>query len=177
MEQFVLIIIALINYRRLRPDILDDFDQPINNSYLADLDTLIRGNSPGNSGRIAEYIVLALVKVFQSFGDKFEGISSFAQQVFVREPPLLHFFAGFSDQYMRRRIKGQNHDTARKALPYIVVPETVQQDNDPDWVIVPHLEERLVQKLYLQNLYSDSILPAVEIKYMPVVVRCPAYLC
>jgi hypothetical protein len=45
---------ALMNYRRLLPDLLDDSYHPINSSYLADLDALFRGDSLRNSGRVAE---------------------------------------------------------------------------------------------------------------------------
>jgi hypothetical protein len=42
--------VALMGHRRLLPDLSDDYDQPINDSYLDDLDALLSGRSLGNSG-------------------------------------------------------------------------------------------------------------------------------
>ena len=68
-EQLALIRAALMNYRRLLPDLADQSDQAIKGSYLADLDALLRGHSPGSSRRVLEEMVFVLVRVLSSLVD------------------------------------------------------------------------------------------------------------
>jgi len=82
-EQLTLTIAALMNYRRLLPDFLDDLDQPIKGSYLADLDTLLYGHSLGNSGTVWEQMAFALVRVLRSFMHQFEDLITFLETVLV----------------------------------------------------------------------------------------------
>jgi hypothetical protein len=98
-EQLALIMAALMSYRRLLPDLSDNSDRPIRGSYLADLDALLDGYSLGNSGIVAERMVFSLVRVFRSSGNQFEELTTFLETVLNREPPLLHVFDGFCDQY------------------------------------------------------------------------------
>ena len=97
----------------------------------------------------------------------------FVETALDRACPLLQVTEAFSDQYLQRRIEGQDHKSAIKALPSI-------KDTDGDCVVVQHLARLLLQDVrledYSQTLYGDGMLPAVEIKYMPGVVRCPACL-
>ena len=183
-EQFVLRMVALMNYRRLRPDFADHLDPIFNGSYLADLDTLFRGQSPGNSGRTVERMVCALVRVFKSLGDKFEDLVVFVETALNRVHPLLHCFDGFSDHYLQRRIEGQGHRSAMTALPSIKILEAeqlpeVEQDSDLDWDIVPRQSGSVFRKLRLQDYsrwpYVDSAMPAVDIKYVPAVLSCSLY--
>jgi hypothetical protein len=178
-EQLALTMAALMNYRRLLPDLSDHFDQPINGSYLADLDTLFHGHSLGNSGRVAEQMVFALVRVLHSFVDQFKDLITFLETALGRERPLLHLFDGFSDQYLRRRIGSQDHKTARVELSRIKMPE-LRGDDDPDWVTVTHPEKLLLQELHiqdhLQGPYGDCTLPVVDIEYVPAMLHLPACL-
>ena len=114
---------------------MEDSDQPIKDSYLADPDALLDGHPLGNSGIVGEQMVFALVRVLRSFVDQFEDLIAFLETAFKRRPLLLHVFDGFSDQYLRRRINGQSHKTAIAELSHFKMPE-LRGDDDPDWVTV-----------------------------------------
>ena len=161
-EQLTLTMTALMTYRRLHPDVLDHSHKPINGSYLADLDALFRGYPLGNSGRVAQQMGFALIRVLQSFVDQYGDITTFLETKLDRERPLLHVFDGFSDQYLLRRISGQSHEAARVDLSHIKMPE-LRGDDDQDWVIVTHPELP----------YSDCTLPAVKTEYVPIVLHVP----
>lgn len=90
---------AVMSYRRLLPDLSDDSDRPIRGSYLADLDALLNGHPLGNSGIVAERMIFSLIRVFRCSGNQFEELTTFLEAVLDREPPLLHVFNGFCDQY------------------------------------------------------------------------------
>ncbi|KAL9025485.1 MAG: hypothetical protein Q9180_007660 [Flavoplaca navasiana] len=125
-KQLALIMAALMNYRRLLPDLADQSDQPIKGSYLADLNALLRGDSLGNSRRVLEEMVFVLVRVLSSFVDQFNDLITFFETVLDQEPPLSHAFDGFSHQYLRRRIDGSpngSHKTAIAELSCIKIPE------------------------------------------------------
>lgn len=177
-EQLALTMAALMNYRRLIPDLSDHSDQPIKSIYLADLDALVHGDPPGNSGRVVERMVFALVRVLYSFVDQFKDLITFLETALDRAPPLLHVFDGFSDQYLRRRINGQPHKAAIAELSSIKMPEP-RGDDDADWVNVTHPEEFSLLGLRVQDHsqmpYSDCTLPIVVAEYVPAVLRLPAY--
>jgi hypothetical protein len=154
-EQLALTIAALMSYRRLLPDRLDDSDKPIKGSYLADLDGLLDGHLLGNSGTVGERMVFSLIRVLRSFVGQFENLIMFLDTVLDREPPLLHAFDGFSDQYLSRRISGQPHETAMVELSHFGMPEP-RGDDDSDWVTVTR--------------------PAVKTEYVPATIHFPACL-
>jgi hypothetical protein len=133
-EQLALNMAALMNYRRLCPDFSDDTDQPITGSYLVDLDTLFHGHSLGNSGRVAEQIVFAFIRVLRCM-DQYENLVLFLETVLDRKPPLLHFLDGLADQYLRRKIHGQTHKTAfetvTEEVSHLKMPE-LRRDTDSD---------------------------------------------
>ncbi len=87
---------------------------------------------------------------------------------------MLHAFDGFSDQYwsrrIKRKIKGQSHETAMAELSDLKMPE-VREDDHPDWVTVRHLE------LSLQDCsrqpYSETSLPAMCREYVPAALHLP----
>ena len=139
-EQLALIMAALMNYRRLFPDVLDHCDQLINDSYLADLDAHFRGCLLGNSGRVAERMVFALLWVLYIFASQHEVLITFLETALDRERPLLHLFDGFSDHYLRLRIKYQCHNTAKAELSGVKMPK-LGGDDDPDWVNIIHPKE------------------------------------
>lgn len=105
-EQLALIMAALMICRRLLHDFLDHSDQPIKGSYLANLDTLLRGESLGNNGRVAEQMVLSLVRELYFFGDQFKDLIAFLETALDRERSPLHVFDGFNDRYLRLRMEG-----------------------------------------------------------------------
>jgi len=178
-EQLALTIAALMNYRRLLPDFLDDSDQPIKGSYLADLDALLNGHSLGNSGTVWEQMAFALVRVLRSFMHQFEDLVTFLETVLDRKPSSLHVFDGFSDQYLCRMINGQNHEIATVELSYFKAPE-LRGDDDPDWITVTHSEELSLQELHIQDQSSrpcsDRISPALKTEYVTAVLNLSACL-
>ena len=139
-EQLALTMAALMNYRRLFPDVLDCFDQPISGSFLADLDAHFRGCLLGNSGRVVEQMVFALLRVLYPLASKYEGLITFLETTLDRERPPLHLFDGFTDHYFRLRISYRSHKTARLELSGVKVPE-LGGDDDLDWVNITQPEE------------------------------------
>lgn len=101
MEQLALSTAALMSYRRLLPDLLDDSGQPIKGSSLVDLDALLNGHLLGNSTRVVEKMVFELVRVLRSFANQFKDPITFLDTVLDREHLLLHELEGLSDQYSR----------------------------------------------------------------------------
>ena len=139
-EQLALTMAALMNYRRFFPDVLDHFDQPISGSFLADLDAHFRGCLLGNSGKVAEKMVFALLRVLYPLTSKYEGLITFLETTLDRERPPLHLFDGFTDHYFRLRISYQSHKIARLELSGVKMPE-LGGDDDPDWVNMTHSKE------------------------------------
>lgn len=133
-EQLALIMAALKSYRQLLPDFLDDFDEPIKGSYLADLNAFLHGELLGNSGRVAEQIVFSLVRELSSSRDQFNDLIAFLETALDCERPPLHVFDGFSDRYLRLRIEGHHHKTAIEVLSRVKVPELGGVDSD--WIDV-----------------------------------------
>lgn len=79
-KQLALYMAAWMIYLRICPDLLDDTDKPITGSYLFDLDTLFGGSSLGNSGRVAEQMVFALVRVLRC-SEQYEQLVVFLETV------------------------------------------------------------------------------------------------
>ena len=159
MEQLALTLAALMNYRRLFPDVLDHCDQPISGSYLADLDAHLRGCLLGNSGRVAEQMIFALLRVLYASESQHENLITFLEITLDRERPHLHLFDGFTDHYLRLRIKYQCHKTAKEELSGVKMPE-LGGDDDPDWVNIILPEELPYQKLHIHD--NVSRLPSCE---------------
>lgn len=134
-EQLALIMAPLMSRRRLRPDFLDYFDQPIRGSYLADLNTVLRSESLGNSGRVAEQMVFSLVRELSSSGDQFNDLIAFLETALDRELPPLHVFDGFNNRYLGLRMAGQPYQTAIEELSHVKVAELGGVD-DLDWINV-----------------------------------------
>lgn len=151
--QLGLDMVAIVNYRRLYPDFNDPSDKPILASYLEDQDAHFQGHSLGNSGRVAEHMVFALLRVLYSFGDQYRDLTTFVETVLDRDPPLLHSLAGLSDQYLRWRLDVRNHKT------------------ESDYVMIPHFDA-LAPKEYC----SDSTLPVTKKKYVHAVLNLHACL-
>jgi hypothetical protein len=178
-EQLALIMVALMNDLRLLPDRLDHINQPINGSYLADLDALFHGEPLGNRGRVAEQMVFALVRVLHSFAGQFKDLIAFVETALDRERPLLHPFDGFSDLYVSQKTCGRTHKTAMVEPSQIKMPE-LRVDDDLDWVTVTHPEQTSLQELHVRDhsagLYGDCTLSAVETEYVAAALHLPACL-
>ena len=99
--------------------------QPINGSYLADLDAHFRGCLLGNSGRVVEQMVFALLRVLNASWSQHEDLIMFLESV------LFYTSDGFTDHYLRLRIKCQCHKTAKVELLGVKMPE-LGGDDDPD---------------------------------------------
>jgi hypothetical protein len=134
-EQLALTTAALMCHRRLLPYLSDDYAQPIRGSYLADLDALLNGRSLGNSRIVWERMVFSLLRVLRSSANQYEDLIQFLATALDRETPLLDSFDGFSDQYLKRRIDGQRHETAAVELSHLKMPE-LREDDDLSWVNV-----------------------------------------
>lgn len=134
-EQLALTMAALMCHRRLLPYLSDDYTQPINGSYVADLDALLNGHSLENSKMVWERMVFSLLRVLSSFTNQYEDLIQFLASVLDRETPLLDPFDGFSDQYLTRRINGQPHETVILKLSHLKMPE-LRKDDDLGWVTV-----------------------------------------
>lgn len=80
---------AWMSYRRLVPDRLDDADQPIKGSYLADLDAHLDGQPLGNSGVLIQHMVFSLSRALNYFNDQFECLSDLLVSTLDIETPLL----------------------------------------------------------------------------------------
>lgn len=179
-EQLALTMAALMNYRRLLPDLSDHSDQPIKGSYLADLDALLHGDSIGNSGRVLEQMVFALVRVLFSFVDQFKDLITFLETALGREPPLSHVFDEFSYQYLRQRIDGNPNRPHKTVIAELLCIKMPRADEDADWVNVTYPEELSLQGLHVQDHSqspsSDCTLPVVETEYVPAILNFPAHL-
>ena len=139
MEQLALTIAYLITYRRLHRDIHDsDVNQPIRGSYLNDLDTFLHGHGPGNSGKVAEQMAFASIRVHRHVTEK---LTVFLGTILDREPPLLHCLDGFTDHYLSLRIKGQSHKAAFESVKEQAAQLGISElgrndDRDREWTMV-----------------------------------------
>ena len=167
-EQLALNMAALMIYLRIRPDPLDGTEGPITGSYLLDLDALFRVDSLANSGRAAEQMVFALVRVLRC-RDQYEQLAVFLETVLNRESPLLHFLDGLADQYMRRRILCRSHktafDTVMEEVSHLNVPR-FSRDTDSDWVFLQDNASRP---------YSECTLPAADIRCVRAILHLSKY--
>lgn len=128
--QLTLITAAMMTYRRLYPDFLDDSEAPVTGSYIADLDALLRGDQLGNSGKVAERMVFTLVRELWSEGESFEDLRIFLGTILDRDQPPLHASEGFCDEYIRLRMKGVLHDSAITELAGLRLPELRGKDDN-----------------------------------------------
>jgi len=181
MEQLALTLTAFMSYRRLNPDSLDYYDQPIKGCYLADLNALLCGHALGNSGVVSEKMVFSLVRVLHSFKNQFKDLIKFLEIALDRQISVLDAFDGFSDQYWSRRIKRkikgqsyetamQSHETAMAELSDLKMPEA-REDDHPDWVTVRPLELSLED--CSRQPYSETSLPAMLREYVPAALHLP----
>jgi hypothetical protein len=132
LEQFSLVMAAMLGYSRLVPDSNDDSDRPFKGSYLTDLDAHFGGRALGNRGRVAEHMVMALIRVLSTVGDKYGKIVTFLVAVLDREPSLLHGLDGLSDQYLGLRVLDHDH---KEALHHVMT-ETWRSQSDLMYVLL-----------------------------------------
>lgn len=115
MKQLVLIMIALMIFRRRLLNILDHVDQLIKSSYLANLDAHFDGYTLGNNGRVAKQIVFAFLRVLR-YKNQYDDLVVFLATILDRKSPLLHFLDELVDQYLIWKIEGQTHKIAFKTI-------------------------------------------------------------
>lgn len=120
---------VLMNYRRLFLDILNYFDQLINDNYLVDLNFHFRDCLFENSERVTEQMMFALLRILYSLASKYESFISFLETTLDRERSLLHLFDEFIDYYFRLRISYQSHKTVKLTLS-IVKMSKFEGDDD-----------------------------------------------
>jgi len=171
-EQLALNMAALMNYRRLCPDRLDNIHHPITDSYLDDLDTLFHGHSLGNSERVAEQMVFAFVRVLRRM-DQYKGLVVFLDTVLDQEPPLSSTVDSLTDQYLESKMQGWIHKSAfktvMKQVSHLKVsgPET---DDDSDRFHDNRLDCVLVED---DSTCSDC---TAETRYVPAVLRLDMFV-
>lgn len=140
---------AMLTYRRLCPDFSDDSEQPVTGSYVADLDSLLRGDHLGNSGRVAERMVFALARELRLSGEGFEDLRTFLETILDRECPPLHVSEGFCDEYIRLRMNGMLHDSAITELAGLRLPQLRKKDTNMN--DATHLQDLSIQKLHIED--------------------------
>ena len=133
----------------------DHADQPVKGSSLADLHALFHSHALGNSRRLAERMVFALVQILYSFGDQFKDLITLLETTLDRERPLLHFLDGCSDQYLRWRM----HQSSKEITNWTESTYCTQ--------------ELLPQELYVQDRAQSQYytLPAIETEYVLTVLH------
>ena len=161
-EQLGLVIAAFIGYRRLVPDLSDHFDQPIKDSYLADLDANLHGERLENTGAVTKRMAFAFVRVLRTYGDTYEDLVVFLETMYDTDPPVQHVFDGLSDEYFSRRTgpsmsspdKCLDHKTAYKNVvaksSRLKLPRLHEETNG-DWIFVKSSEELPAQNLSDQD--------------------------
>lgn len=149
-EQLSLTMAALMNYRRLHPDDWDRSNQPIRGSYIADLDALLRGATLGNSGRVAEQMVFALLRNLIPVCELHRNLTLFLEATLSRQRPRLHVMDSFCDEYLRLRLEdGLLHERAIMKLAKIRLPELSGKNENMIHATQP--ENPSIQNLYSQN--------------------------
>ena len=151
-EQLTLTIAALMNYRRLHPDFWDCSNLPITGSYIADLDALLQGEKLGNSGRVAEQMVYALMRNLLPLWEEHQNLILFLDNTLGRdrERPPLHVLDGFCDKYLRLRMyDGLLHGPTIMKLAWVRLPE-LREKND-NKIDTTQSEELSIQKLQIQD--------------------------
>lgn len=88
---------TLMSYRQFLLDFLDNFDEPIKDSYLVNLNIFLYGKLLRNSGIVIEQIVFLLVRELSSFRDQFNDLIAFLKTVLNYKYFPLHVFDRFSN--------------------------------------------------------------------------------
>lgn len=89
-------------------------------SSLGDLDSLLQGEEIGNSGRIAELVMHALIRNLHPKKDHLEHLVIFLVTVLNQACPPLHWLEGLMDQNLRLRISGQSHAGAMGRMEAVI---------------------------------------------------------
>ena len=110
-EEFALAIAALLCRERLLPYAIDDIAQPIEGSYLADLDTILNGHHISNRRTVFEQMILSIVRVLCTLGTSKETVRLLLE-VLDKEASLLEPLDGVVDQYCAKRVLGHDHNRA-----------------------------------------------------------------
>ena len=100
LEQLALILAALLTHARLLPYTVNDTTQSINGCFLADLDIVLRGKSLNNRREVLERVGFSLRRVLDVLPNDHGETSTFMGTAIDKNPPLLDFFDGLTDQYL-----------------------------------------------------------------------------
>ncbi|KAL9078307.1 MAG: hypothetical protein Q9157_002770 [Trypethelium eluteriae] len=115
-EGLSLTMVAMLNYRRFIPDYLDYFEEPIFGSFLCDLDLHFHGRSLGNSGKVIEHMVRAMLRKLYVYASKSQHLTIALQMALGRDPCQLRTFDRLSDEYLDQRITKHTHESAMVTL-------------------------------------------------------------
>lgn len=88
-----------MKYRQLIPNQLDVFDQPIIDSYLADLNAHLNDKLLENNEIVDLYIGFSLLHILTFCEGRFEGLINCLSTAFDLKTPPLYLWDELSDQY------------------------------------------------------------------------------
>lgn len=126
MEQLALTLSALLAHRRLASYKPTDTVYPLNICYLADLHAIISGNSLSNDRMVLEKMGFSFLRVLDTL-KKYKRVAGLLA-VDPREIYLLKGFDGFMDQYLARRVTGQeSHGRAMRAVGVLTIMEKLSR--------------------------------------------------
>lgn len=137
-EQLGLIVIALLCHERLLPYSFKETTEPIRGSYLADLDTLLQGQSLSNKRTVFERLAFSFLRVLTTFGDKYIDMISLFVTTLNTDAPLLERFDGLADQYVAARVGKDKliHRSAWEGVGGLSLMEAIRV-YETEWVLVP----------------------------------------
>ena len=114
-------------------------------------------------------MVFAFIRVLRHVPE-YDNLVVFLDTILEREPLLLYFLEGLTDQYLRQKIHGQTHETAFETVMEVVsqlkMPE-LRKDADSDWVYIPDDSP---------GPCNDSTIPAAETRCVHAALNLPEYL-
>jgi hypothetical protein len=132
-EQLALTLAAMLCYKRLLPYPPNEMTQSIKGFYLADFDALLNAERLRNERAVLERMIFSILRVFDTFGDKYHDMRQFLATVLDEKTPLLESFDGFSDQYWVRRMKSMmthEHAYGRMVWLRFYMETEVELDTD-----------------------------------------------
>ncbi len=97
-QQLALTLLALLCLERLLPYTRKDTAQPINGSYLADLNTILNDQPLSNSRKVFEWTNFSFLRVLDTLEDKHEDISQLLEDTLATKESLPDRLDGCCDQ-------------------------------------------------------------------------------
>lgn len=141
LEEFALIIAALLCRERLFPCSINDTIQPVGGCYLADFDAILNGQDISNRRTVFEQMILSLLRVPYTLEDDSENILQLLAYVLDKGATFLAPLDGVSDQYCAKKIRGYTHyqafeevkDELLKSIEAMLKRET---NADAEWMMI-----------------------------------------